>query len=108
MAKNRKLDYNISILRNIKDLNTKINKAYELKKQNKIYIYCADMFMYDERNQRIINPLIRSLVKDISYLQFKGYDVHSVIEPQFELLLFFVEHNDKLINLLSNLKTFQR
>ncbi len=108
MAKSRKLDYFISNLRDIKDLNTKINKAYELKEQNKIYIYCADMFIYDKSNHRKYNPLIRSLVKDISYLQVRGYDVHSAIEPQFELLLFFVEHNDSLINLLSNLKQFQR
>lgn len=108
MAKSRKLDYFISNLRNIKDLNAKINEAYKLKEQNKIYIYCADMFIYDESNKRKINPLIRSLVRDISYLQARGYDVHSAIEPQFEILLFFVEHNDLLINLLSNLKHFKR
>ncbi len=108
MAKSRKPDYYISLLRGIKDLNQKINLAYELKEQNKIYIYAADMFDYDSNNNRKINPLIRSLVKDISYLQIRGYDVHSSIEPQFEIYLFFVEHNDSIINLLSNLKRFKR
>lgn len=108
MAKKFKPDPYINCLRNIKDIDKKINKAYEFKEQDKIYVYMVEAF-YEEDNKRFkYNPLCNPISKDISFLVSRGYDVHQVFEPKFDLLLFFVEHDDLLINLLSNLKRFKR
>lgn len=108
MAKKYKPNPYISCLRNIKDLDQKINLAYKLKDENKIYVYMVEAFSDDERKKFKYNPLCNLISKDISFLVSRGYDVHQVFEPKFDLLLFFVEHDDTLIKLLSNLKLFKR
>ena len=108
MAKKFKPNPYITCLRNIKDLNQKINLAYKLKEEDKIYIYMVEAFYEDDRKKLKYNPLCNPISRDISFLVSRGYDVHQVFEPQFDLILFFVEHDDTLINLLSNLKRFKR
>ena len=108
MTKKFKPNPYISCLRNIKDINKKINLAYKLKEQDKIYIYMVEAFYEDERKKFKYNPLCNPISRDISFLVSRGYDVHQVYEPQFDLILFFVEHDDTLINLLSNLNRFKR
>lgn len=108
MSKKFKPNPYITLLRNIKQLDTKINFAYRLKDSNKIYIYMVESMLFDERNHPHPNRLCRILVNDINFLKSRGYDVHQVYEPDFDLIIFFVEHNDSLINLLPNLKRFKR
>ncbi len=108
MAKKFKPNPYITCLRNIKDIDEKINKAYEFKVEDKIYIYMVEAFNDNDNKGLKSNPLCSPLSKDISFLVSRGYDVHQVFEPKFDLILFFVEHDDTLINLLSNLKLFQR
>lgn len=108
MAKKFKSNPYISCLRNIKDIDQKINLAYKLKDEDKIYIYMVDAFYEDDRKKIKYNPLCKQISQDISFLVSRGYDVHQVYEPKFDLILFFVEHDDTLIKLLSNLKLFKR
>lgn len=108
MAKKFKRNPYITFLRNINDLDQKINLAYKLKDEDKIYIYMVEAFYEDDRKKFKYNPLCNSITKDISFLVSRGYDVHQVFEPNFDLILFFVEHDDTLIKLLSNLKLFKR
>lgn len=108
MTKKFKPDPYITCLRNIKDIDKKINKAYELKDEDKIYIYMVEAFYENDKKKFKYNPLCNLLSKDIAFLVSKGYDVHQVFEPKFDLILFFVEHDDTLINLLFNLKHFKR
>lgn len=108
MANKFKPNPYITCLRNIKDINQKINMAYKLKEEDKIYIYMVEAFYEDDRKKFKYNPLCNPISRDISFLVSRGYDVHQVFEPQFDLILFFVEHDDTLINLLSNLKRFKR
>lgn len=108
MAKKFKPDPYISFLRNIKDIDKKINIAYKLKDEDKIYVYMVEAFYEDDKKRFKYNPLCTPISKDISFLVSKGYDVHQVFEPNFDLILFFVEHDDSLIKILSNLKLFKR
>lgn len=108
MAKKFKPNPYITCLRNIKDLDKKINLAYKFKDENKIYIYMVEAFFDDDKKRFKYNPLCNPLSKDISFLVSRGYDVHQVFEPKFDLILFFVEHDDTLIKLLSNLNLFKR
>ena len=108
MAKKYKQNSYITCLRNIKDLDQKINMAYKLKDEDKIYIFMVEAFYQDDKKKFKSNPQCNSLSKDISFLASRGYDVHQVFEPNFDLILFFVEHDDTLIKLLSNLNLFKR
>lgn len=108
MAKKFKPDRYITCLRNIKDIDQKINLAYKLKDEDKIFIFMVEAFNEDDRKKLKLNPLCHTVSKDISFLESRGYDVLQVFEPKFDLILFFVEHDDTLIKLLSNLKLFKR